>query len=277
VGDVWPVIARTAAGGAYTYTDPRTGRKVVGKLEQGFIDLPEGGTVNEIVALTPLRVNAAGLIGFPPPPGGVAKAGTTRRAAFTLINTANATAIHKSMGLDGAVPYSLSLTQGNVDKIVAAIHLRAQDGGVAGRLRGAAIPPWGPTNRAFNPQNIGVPIRLHDANPRWVAGLWTATGQDSGRAGTIEQFDFLEGVMLGIMLVDKDTDFYAGNLITATDPKLNLAFAAEWTNETVVIEVNNPTDKPVTATVRTAKAIPDRRHVEKQVAVPAGSTVYIQG
>jgi hypothetical protein len=273
-GDVWPIIARTATGGNYTYTDSTTGRKVVGKLEQGFVDLPEGGTVNEIVALTPLRVSAAGHIGFPPPPGGIAKAGTTRHGAFTLINAANA--VHKSMGLDGPVPYALKLTQGKVDKIVGATHFRAQQGGVAGRLTGAAIPAWGPTTRAFHPQIVGVPIRLHDANPRWVAGLWTGTGQDSGKPGTIEQFGFLDGILLGVMLVDKDTDFFVGNLITATDPNLNLAFADEWTSNKVVIEVNNPTDRAVTAIVRTAKVIPDRKQVEQRVTVPAGSTVYVQ-
>jgi hypothetical protein len=276
-GDVWPIIARTTGGGSYAYADPKTGQNVAGKVEQGFVDLPEGGTVNEIVALTPLRVNAAGHVGFPPPPGGVAKAGTFRHGAFTLIDGANANAIHKSMGLDGPVPYSLALQQGKVDRIVAAIHFRAQQGGVAGRLTGAAIPPWGPRTRGFNPQVIGVPVRLHGANPRWVAGLWTATGQDSGKPGAIEQFDFLDGVMLGVMLVDKDTDFYLGNLITATDSSLNLAFAAEWTGDTVKIEVNNPTDDSITATVSTAKAIPDRKHVEKQLTVPPGNTVYVEG
>jgi len=268
-GDVWPIIGKTGANGTYSYTDPETGKKVTGKVE-GFVDLPEGGTVNDIVALSPLRVSANGDLGFPPSADGTAKAGTAYHGAFTRVDGTNLEAVHKSMGLDGPTPYTLDMKQGKVDRIVGAIHFAAENGGAAGRLKGAEMPLWPPKKwNVVGRRTFGVPLRLHGANPRWVAGLWRSDD------GVIEDFGFLDGVALGTMLVDKDTDFYFGNLITATSPDLNLAFCAAWTRDGTRIEANNPTDKPITATVSTAAAITDRIAIKEKLTVPAGTTLYI--
>jgi len=94
--------------------------------------------------------------------------------------------------------------------------------------------------------------------------------------GTIEQSGFIDGVLWGTMLVDENTPFYFGNLLIASDPDLNLAFASEWTADGATIEVNNPTDKEITATITTPKAITDRKAVNEQVTVPAGAGVIVE-
>ena len=271
-GDVWPVIGKTAANGAYRYTDA-AGKRVEGKLEEGFVDLPEGGTVNNVVALSPLRVNSDGLLGFAPPDDGAAEAGTVYRGAFTIVEPSDLDAIHKSMGLDGPTPYEFTIEQGRVDRIAGTVHFAAENGGVAGRLKGAELPLWAPKGMKglyHARPHPGLPIRLHDANPRWVAGLWLSDG-------TMEPFGFLEDVLLGTMVTEQDCGFYFGNLVTATDPELNLAFASDWTRDGARVEVNNPTDKAITATVRTATAVTGRKAIEAEVTVPAGTTVYIDG
>ncbi len=270
-GNVWPIIGRTTAKADYRFTDAK-GQKVAGKVET-FVDLPEGGWAGDIVALSPLRVGADGAIGFPPPADGLAKSGTVYRGVFTKIEATNAPAILKSMGLDGLTPYTLDMRQGKVNRIVATIHFDADKGGVAGHLTGAAIPDRAPRGwEGVNPgydKETGIPLQLHGANPRWVAGLWTSV------TNIVEPYGFLDGVALGLLRVDKDTDFYFGNLLTASDTNLNLAFGAEWTKDCAVIEVNNPTARDISATVRSAEAVKDRKAVKEKVKVPAGSSVYV--
>ena len=76
--------------------------------------------------------------------------------------------------------------------------------------------------------------------------------------------------------------FYFGNLLLASDPGLCLNFASPWTEaeamnrkEPVTVEVHNPTDKPIAATVRTPKAIPDRKQFSAEVTVPAGTSIFV--
>ena len=177
------------------------------------------------------------------------------------------------MGLNGATPYKIELQKGLINRTVASVYFDADKGAVSGHLTGAVIPGWAPTNwGAVKPafqQECGVPLRLCGANPRWVAGLWTS------RDDKIEPFGFLDGVVLGMLRVDKDADFYFGNMLTASNANLYLAFGAEWTKDAVVIEVQNPTDKKITATVQTA-VIPGRIAFKKKVTVPAGGTVYLE-
>jgi len=72
-----------------------------------------------------------------------------------------------------------------------------------------------------------------------------------------------------------DCDFFFGNVLYASDPSLNLAFASDWTEKGVKIEVNNPTDQPITATVRSTEHIPGVKTVDETVTVPAGRSVVV--
>jgi len=270
-GDVWPIIAEVGGNAPFLYA--QNGQTQAGTVQQ-TMDLPAGTAIGPYVTLSALRVNPAGQLGFPPP-AAPAKAGAEFHGAFGLINPANRDAIAQSMGLLGPPPYSFRMSRGKLASVLARLNFEAQDGGAAGSLKGSPIPDW----PHEHPQHFksGVPFRVTGANPRWTAGLWTSAAQSNfpgTEPGAISPFEFLDGVLLGIFYVDKDTDFYLGNLVTATDPNLNLAFASEWTADSVRIAVNNPTDQPVTAVVQTAP-IPDRKALKQEVTVPAGSTVYV--
>jgi lysophospholipase L1-like esterase len=139
--------------------------------------------------------------------------------------------------------------------------------GVAGSIKEVVVRGW--TNAPYSfLRNAGLTLRLQGANPRWTAGLWMPDG-------TLDAFSFLDGVLMGTLVTQPEGSFYFGNFITATDPDLNLGFATAWTTDGGVIEVNNPTDKPIKATVQTAAAIKDRPAIKTTLTVPAGTTRYV--
>jgi lysophospholipase L1-like esterase len=129
------------------------------------------------------------------------------------------------------------------------------------------VPGWTNAPHAFL-RNAGLTLRLKGANPRWAAGLWMPDG-------TLDAFNFLDGVLLGTLVTKPAGTFYFGNLITASHLDLNLSFAAAWTTNGGVIEVNNPTDKSIKAKIQTAAAITDRPAIKATVTVPAGSSCYV--
>jgi hypothetical protein len=264
-GAVWPVInslavpKATPAGIDYVYNDVG-GKRVQGTMPtNGFVDLPVGGVAGNVLALTPLRVAANGLVGFATD-GKPAKAGTTYEGSFVTIVPTNVAAIRNALGFDGETPFKLSCTQGSVDHVGFFLYLKAEKGGVAATLTGASMP--------VSPL---MPIRLLGANPNWPLGMWDPQGLRT------QDFAFLDGVGMGFVDVTKSGEFYFGNTLLATDKNLNLAFAAPWTKDYVKVEVNNPTDKPVTATITAPKAIEAGRiHIEKEVTVPAGGSMYFE-
>jgi hypothetical protein len=172
------------------------------------------------------------------------------------------------MGLGDATPYKLTLRQGTLRRVLAAIELEAAGGGAAGTLQGGPMPVWPPPGVHTFRRVTPVPLKLHGANPRWPLGLWTADGN-------ITQYGFLDGVGMGRLDVTKDTRFYFGSLLVASDPNLNLAFASEWTKQGATIEVNNPTEKAIVATVRSAVAIQDRKAIDRKLTVAPGATLYV--
>ena len=72
-----------------------------------------------------------------------------------------------------------------------------------------------------------------------------------------------------------DAEFYFGNLLVADNPDLYLAFAAEWTAEGARVEVTNPTEQSIKATIRSPQAIGGRKPLRAEATVPAGSTVFL--
>jgi len=100
----------------------------------------------------------------------------------------------------------------------------------------------------------------------------------------VSLYSFIDGEVTAARFYQaKDgTKFYFGNLLIASNPDLCLNFASPWTEpaamnstEPVTVEVHNPTDKEITATVRTPKGIPDRKQFSKEVTVPAGASVFV--
>ncbi len=267
-GDVWPVIASVKPGSYYIYNDGA--KRIEGSLpEEGFVDLPIGGVAGNILALTPLRVDARGNVGLKSPGDGKAvRAGTKYEGRFLRIGATEPKAIEavrRSMGFGGTPPYRVQVKQGKLVKTEAWMYFQAQDYGVAGRIQGGQMPAWvggGPG---------AVPIIMEGANPNWALGMWS-----SAQPQKIRQFNFLEGQAAGQISVTENQDFYFGNLLLAGDDHLKLAFTHPWTATAVGIEVQNPTDKPIETDVGTAPAIPDRLPVKAHVTVPAGGSVFLE-
>jgi hypothetical protein len=260
---VWPVFTK-ATGTNYVYTDA-AGKRIEGAIAKGgYIDLPVGGVAGNLLALTPLRVAADGSTGIAcDVDGAIVKAGTTFSGAYVLIDPKKTAETRTALGFDGPTPFSLTMTQGSHARTALFIELTAKDYGAAGSVKGGPMPLL-----AY------MPLRLTGANPRWPVGQWQPAA-DAGKPGPLTIFDCYEGAALGLLGVTKDVTFYFGNLLTATNPALNLAFAAPWTQEGTVVEVNNPTRRSITATISTPAAITDRIAVKQKVTVPAGGTVQV--
>ncbi len=261
---VWPVFTK-ATGNAFVYTDPKTGQTVEGVLaKDAFLDLPIGGVCGNVLALTPLRVKGNGTVGLAcDTHGATAKAGTVYRGSYLLIDPKKVKEIRKAFGFDGATPFTLAMTQGQHAGTALYLNLTAKAGGAAGQITGGKMPLLG-----------YMPVRLTGANPRWPVGLWQPSA-DPAKPGVLTSYAFLDGVALGRLNVTADGRFYFGNMLTATNPNLNLAFSAPWTQEGAVIEVNNPTGKAIKATISSPRAIADRLTIHTKVTVPAGTTVYV--
>jgi hypothetical protein len=261
---VWPVFTK-ATGNAYIYTDGKTGQRVEGTISKdGLIDLPEGGVTGNLLALTPLRVKGDGTVGLAcATDGAVAKAGAVFRGSYLLIDPKKASEIRTALGFDGPTPYTLTMTQGQHDGTALYLKMTAKDYGVAGQVTGGKMPLLG-----------WMPVRLSGANPRWPVGLWQPSA-DPAKPGTVTHYDFHDGVALGRLPVAADGGFYFGNLLTATNPQVNLAFSTPWTKEGATVEVNNPTGKAITTIIRSPKAITDRLPINEKVTVPAGTTITV--
>ncbi|OPZ84250.1 MAG: PHP domain protein [bacterium ADurb.Bin429] len=262
---VWPVFTR-AKGNAYVYNDPKTGQRMEGTItKEGFIDLPVGGVAGNLLALTPLRVMGDGTAGLAcDTEGTLAKTGVAFTGSYLLIDAKKAAEVRNALGFDGATPFSLALTQGKHDGTALYISLTAKSYGAAGHVTGGTMPVLGM-----------MPIRLTGANPRWPLGLWQPSAEPA-TPGVITNYDFLDGVGLGRLNVTANGDFYLGNLLTAGNPNLHLAFSTPWTQEGATIEVNNPTEKAIRTTISSPKAIKDRLVIRENVSVPAGATIFIK-
>jgi hypothetical protein len=285
-GSVWPIVtkieakkAKTKTGIAYLYMDPKTGKRVEGEIPaDGFVDFPANSAVGNLLLQTPLRVNAQGEVGFASPgEGQIVKAGTTYEAAYAMMFVAthrsvtNMAIAYQRMGFEGPSGYgfSLNLKQGKLDRVAFNLYFQAEAYGVAGSVKAGEC------------YRDALRAHLDNANPNWPLGAWSSIGPRIPKGheigGKIVPLSFVDGkVASGRLYFDKDADFYYGNLLMASDPNLYLNFASEWTSDGATIEVHNPTDKEIKATVWSPKAIPDLKLIREKVTVPPGTSIYVE-
>lgn len=270
---VFPAIQNTYwQTASYVYT--KDGQKVEGKLDgkaTTLIDLPAGASIGEYFLLAPMTVSGNGRIGWRAEVGKEIPAGSTFKTAYIYLPRE----WRAELGADGPTPWGMALTQGAV-KALGVVNLTAKDYGVAGTLlAGGALK--------------NLPLKVSGLNGNWPAALWTADGiayqawsglqkpQTMGNLTTSgPPFMAHIGVCDGVgyaALPNVNGAFFVGNTITASDPALVLNYAL-WTKDQAVIEVNNPTDKPITARLLSAP-IPGKAKVDQSVTVPAGSSTKV--
>ena len=165
----------------------------------------------------------------------------------------------KAASFDPPAAYGLGMIRGPLEGIAYLARLRADDCGAYGNIVGGAAP-------------CDLPLLIEGLNQRWTAGVW----RSNRPTDFTDQFGFLDGVGLTTLDVLWDASFYAGNLVLADQPDVSLNIE-DWTADRIVVEAHNPTDAPLTVTLRTPAEITGLRRLEQRVTVPAGSSVRVKG
>ncbi len=261
-GDVWPVIGKAdqvKPGSKYISADGQEG--VLAK--NGFADLPAGGAVGNIIALTPMRVSDKGLLGFAnSADSNEIRKGTTYHAEFITVPPDKVAEIRRAIGFDGKVPYGFSMTQGKLEKAGLTADFAAENYGMAGDLKGVSNDCW------WNGKRF-LPLRAKGVRKNWPVGLWNK------KTGAIQSFDVFEGVAMGALNPTEDCGFYFGNLLIASDERVCLSFASDWSGEGARIEVHNPTDADLTVKIDSPGAITGKQRISVELEIGAGQTKYI--
>ena len=259
--NVFPGFVSVGAGPACRVQDD-AGNWVSKQLTQGYLDLPVGGQAGDLVALTPgLRVEASGRVGWAPPDGSLSAlpAGYAWQARYVRLDPKKDFAEQRrAMGLEGTTPYALKLTRGKLAEQSYVVSAAADNGGLAGEITPAAQMPY------------PLILAVGGVNANWPCGVWqpgapeplTACGVFEGRAWT--RLDVTRG-----------GPFFAGNVVTCTNPALRIGLV-DWTNDNITLEINNPTDQPIDATVATAPEVKDHFQTQAPVKVPAGAQVTVR-
>jgi hypothetical protein len=161
----------------------------------------------------------------------------------------------RAIGLTGETPYALAFTRGTAARATYFVPVTTDRHGVAGTVAKPAVIPF------------PVPLRVSPVNPRWPAGCWRADG-------ALEFAGVFEGTAWPQLDVAKAGAFYAGNLVTADHEALVLEIV-KWTPNAITLEAHNPTDAPITTTVRTPAEITNLCALTRQITVPAGSSLRV--
>jgi len=234
-GPVFPVFTSVSSGPQYGYFEPRGGKWVSGRLQEGFVDLPVGGYAADLIALSPgIRVSASGSVGFAAPqwPSGSLPTGTSWFARYVR------------------VPAEADMERMRVAYVA---YLEADRFGVAGTVQAAAEMPY------------LLPLFIEGLNCNWHAAVWRGEG-------SLDDFGVFEGRGLAKLDVTKGGPFYAGNIIVAGNAEIRLS-VLDWMPEHIVLEANNPTRSTVETVVETPAEIKGRYHLRLKVSVPAGRSV----
>jgi hypothetical protein len=266
-GKLWPIIGKAEQvrpGAVFVYND--AGERREGALaKDGHVDLPAGGGAGNVIALTPLRVSDKGILGFPNDvEGAIIPKGTSYHAEYLMVPPEAMAETRRAIGFDGPLPFSLTLSQGTVEKIELTTYCHADGYGISGTMVGLKAPSswWNGKRR--------LPLRCTGVQAGWPVGLWQAA------SGTIQPFACFEGAALGSLDVGVDSAFYFGNLLIASDDRIALAFASDWGPDTVRVEVHNPTTETISARIRSAAAIQGRKPIDASIVLAPGETQYVQ-
>ncbi|MFP4028900.1 MAG: hypothetical protein ACLFWL_14010 [Candidatus Brocadiia bacterium] len=264
-GPVFPGLTSVGRKPLYGYTDPESGKYVTGKLEKGHLDLPPGSWVgrknkNVLVSLKrALRVTARGKVGIAAPKdsGAPVPVGTTWKARYVIVPHKEIEDVLSYMGFGSEVPYRLQLSRGSLEKIALMAEIKPDGYGAAGNVEPA---------KKF-PLPYPLPVMVHGLNPNWEAGLWRPDGK-------LDRFGIFERVGRAELDVTKEGKFYAGNLITADNPRLRLSIA-EWKKDLITVVANNPTTSDITTFLKTPREIDNKYRLEAEAKIPAGKNIHL--
>jgi hypothetical protein len=185
--------------------------------------------------------------------------------------------VYDKLGMRGKTAYTVTPTQGKVLDTRFTLRLQAQGYGFAGKITQAKLP-------------LDLPVLIEGLNARWPAGilyqgrneLMVATYR-TDKVGNffaemvktpgenqLRRFGILNGA--GMVQVDTeigDKDVYIGNLLVCDNPDVFLSLDDVRPGK-VVITANNPTDKPITCTIKPGPGFDLLGNFSKTVTLPPG-------
>ncbi|MHB9026269.1 MAG: hypothetical protein ACYC7E_19185 [Armatimonadota bacterium] len=198
-------------------------------------------------------------------PGQRFPAGSSQTFRFLAIVTGYGSApdtsqvewVREAMGITGNPAYTVKPTQGRVKDTRFFLDLQAEDGGFTGVISEARLP----LSR--------LPIRVYGLNPHWTAAIY-----DRARKELIP-FGFADGIGYASVNTRRGaSDVYIGNLVTCTAPKLRL-IVVEDSPTKITITAHNPTDTPITTTLRRGRGYERVPDFSRNITVPSGSSVLV--
>ena len=266
-----------AVAGRFKKTDK--GKEIpdrIGNEANMALNLPVGTYAGGVIPLTPgLRIEKRQL-GFAAK-GGVLPAGTKWSARFLMLRdrkyrwTTNrkrhfnreivdqhAEQALTEMGFRGKLPYELRLTQGKLEKTAYIAHLKAEDGGIAGKN----------INKSGKPMLMNVPMQIQGLDEDSEMVLWRSDSP------YLEPFAAWQSQGYLSFNADKEVDFYAGN-IARCDSRLAVSMVS-WTKDQAHFRAHNPTEKSITTDFVTPAAIKGYHPVKTKLTVPAGTSIEVK-
>jgi hypothetical protein len=205
-------------------------------------------------------------------------AGTRWTAAFSAVQPAEADAWRSMMGLCVEKPYTMTLDSGKLTDLAYLARADADGYGIAGRVEQALRAEFakqcrgGLINR--NKEGEGVPVTAYRM-PFYVNGVnynWPAAVVRGGVP--VEDIPVFEGIARARLDVGLAGAFYIGNTVLSDQPNLRVALLG-WSTTACSVEVNNPTDSDMTATVRTALRVTGRFQGQTTITVKAGTSQIV--
>ena len=207
----------------------------------------------------------------------------------TTNSNAQMEAVRAGMGVSGKPTlYRVQPRVGKVADQKFFLTLEAEDHGFSGKI----------ARTTEKPLPIHLPVMFKGLNPRWDAGIWyrgknlletityyrdgwggftwDAMGSYEPRVDDIQYIPVIEGET-GYCQVEtdkQDADVFIGNLLVSDQPDIFITVIKAAKGK-CTFEINNPTDKAITATVRPAKGFDLVGRFAKKVSLPAGGFTTI--
>jgi hypothetical protein len=175
-----------------------------------------------------------------------------------------------SMGLAGPPAYTVVPKIGQVESTRYYLRLKADHCGFRGTISKAALP-------------VMLPVLCSGLNPRWSAGIWYK-GDNSLKVieyphRVVERRCRDEIIRIGVLDaaaylqvdLDADRDVFVGNLLVSNQAEVGLTLIQDPGRAYFV--AHNPTDGPITTTVRPGPGFELFGNFEKRLTIAAGSSV----
>ena len=195
------------------------------------------------------------------------------------------TDVHRSFGVGGQpCRYSVQPTVGKVLETGYPLKLQADNGVVLAKSGKCVLP-------------LDLPVTVAGLNPNWDAGIlyrgktrllipvWCINEyrQRFIRMEERERIDELQRIPVGddgtaILQINTDLDdhdLFIGNLLAADNKDIHLHLLDARPGK-FTLEAHNPTDAPVSCTVRAATGLELLGDLSRKITVPAGSSVIVR-